>query len=105
MMLWTWVGDTAKEIGTAGHTQAAEAVRSMPQLAVDGDVARLNAGLPAALRAADDVSGRPWLRSYMEHWPLAARVGDRAEGESARAEAEEGLRATHGHETGCTPAA
>lgn len=105
MMLWTWVGETANELSASGHAEAAEAVQDMPQLAVEGEFARLKAGLPAALRAADDVAGRPWLRGYLEHWPLAARVGNRAEGESVRGAAEGRLRSAHASEVGCAPAA
>lgn len=104
-MLWTWVGDTANQLSVDGHAEAAEAVSSLPQLAAEGELARIRTGLPAALRAAREVAGRPWLRGYLEHWPLAARVGDRAEGEAARTEAEDRLRAAHMREGGCAPAA
>ncbi len=104
-MLWTWVAQTANELSTAGHTEVAEMVQAMPQLAAEGEATRLNAGVDAALGLAADPdtrAGRPWLANYLRHWPLAARVGDRAEGESARATAEEQLRGAHAGESEVT---
>ncbi|WP_046469126.1 hypothetical protein [Allosalinactinospora lopnorensis] len=105
MTLWTWVGETAKDLREAGHTEAADAVIGMPKLAVEGDVVRLRAGLPAALRAARDVTESRWLENFLEHWPLAARVGDRGEGATALPEAEARLSAAHVDGAECASAA
>ncbi|MFC7330052.1 hypothetical protein [Marinactinospora rubrisoli] len=95
MTLWAWVGETAERLRSDGHLVLADTVAGMPQLAAAGDVARLKAELPSALRAAREVTGAPWLASYLRYWPLAARVRHGREGAGALADAEALLRAAH----------
>ncbi|TQN32330.1 hypothetical protein FHX37_2281 [Haloactinospora alba] len=106
MTLWTWVDNAAQELRAHGNTALAEAVERMPQLAAAGDVSQINAELPVALRSARSLAGHEWVESYLEHWPLAARVGDRGEGTSVLEETQSRVRAAHAPERneGCPPA-
>ncbi|RCV52395.1 hypothetical protein [Marinitenerispora sediminis] len=110
MTLWAWVGETAERLRADGHPVLADTVAGMPRLAAEGDVARLKAELPSALRAARDVAGAAWLPAYLRHWPVWARVNHRMEGTAALADAEALLRAAHADGSGpaahgCCPAA
>ncbi|WP_067963868.1 hypothetical protein [Nocardiopsis trehalosi] len=95
MTVWTWLAGTARAIRDAGDPELADLVARLPVLAVDGDVARLAAALPALRRAARADDAPAWLPVFAEHWPVAARVGDRAEGTAALPDALALLRAAH----------
>ncbi|GAB3212538.1 hypothetical protein ACQEU5_15945 [Marinactinospora thermotolerans] len=103
MALWAWVGGTARELRAAGHTELAAAVERMPRLALEGNLTRLDAELPQALRVARAAEGVPRLEEYLRHWPLAARVGPLKHGAIALADAEAHRGALHAQGTGYCP--
>ncbi|MFW6641755.1 hypothetical protein ACOALZ_17135 [Nocardiopsis algeriensis] len=96
MPMWTWSGETARQLRSIGQEDLAEAVAELPELAEAGDTARVEAVARAAARiarrlateaedgrtAVPDVLGPPTL-AFLSHWPLAVRVGTLAEGRRA----------------------
>ncbi|GAB3453355.1 hypothetical protein GCM10027570_32460 [Streptomonospora sediminis] len=95
MALWRWLSETARELRADGRTELAEHLVRLAQMAADGHADAADAALPAAARAAAADSAPDWAAALVGHWPLAARVGDRAEGESALPATLLRLRASH----------
>ncbi|MFC4561213.1 hypothetical protein ACFO4E_05000 [Nocardiopsis mangrovi] len=106
MSVWTWLAETARDLREGGHAELADAVARLPQLAADGDAARIATLLPPARRAARDAGAPAWLPAFLDHWPVAARVGDRAEGTVALPDALAQLDNAHPESgrAGCPPA-
>jgi hypothetical protein len=114
MTMWTWAGETGRQLRAAGQDELAEAVTTLPVLSEAGDAVRVEALARSAMRTArrlvaeatksanaepvavpasvPGVFGPPTL-FFLAHWPLAVRVGALAEGrralEQARAAAED----------------
>lgn len=102
MPMWTWAGETARQLRAAGQMELAEAVAGLPVLCEAGDAVRVEALARSALRTARRLvseaggaeAGVPGLFGpptlfFLAHWPLAARVGALAEGGRALAQAAE----------------
>ncbi|OOC54976.1 MULTISPECIES: hypothetical protein [Nocardiopsis] len=99
MPMWTWAGETARQLRAAGQTELAEAVAGLPVLCEAGDAVRVEATARSALRTArrlvaeaggtgpgvPGLFGPPTL-FFLAHWPLAVRVGALAEGGRALAQ-------------------
>ncbi|KIH98165.1 hypothetical protein LP52_14635 [Streptomonospora alba] len=110
MALWRWLGETARELRADGQAELAESLVRLAQMAAEGQADAAAEAQPAAERAARGESAPSWAAPLVGHWPLAARVGDRAEGQAALPAALTRLRASHvggadGSAAGCTPAA
>lgn len=114
MTMWTWAGETGRQLRAVGQDELAEAVSTLPELSEAGDAVRVEALARSAMRTArrliaeaakadnavptavpasvPGVFGPPTL-FFLAHWPLAVRVGALAEGrralEQARAAAED----------------
>ncbi|GAA1462838.1 hypothetical protein GCM10009603_33170 [Nocardiopsis exhalans] len=112
--MWTWAGETGRQLRAAGQDELAEAVTALPELSEAGDAVKVEALARSAMRNArrlvaeaakgdnavalavpasvPGVFGPPTL-FFLAHWPLAVRVGALAEGrralEQARAAAED----------------
>ncbi|GAA1076693.1 hypothetical protein GCM10009642_11000 [Nocardiopsis metallicus] len=112
--MWTWAGETGRQLRAAGQDELAEAVTALPELSEAGDAVKVealarsamrtarrlvaeaakgdNAVAPAVPASVPGVFGPPTL-FFLAHWPLAVRVGALAEGrralEQARAAAED----------------
>ncbi|QBI55312.1 hypothetical protein [Streptomonospora litoralis] len=95
MALWRWLGETARELRADGQAELAEALVRLAQTAAEGRADAAADAAPAAARAAAAETAPSWAVGLVEHFPLAARVGDRAEGDSALPAALSRLRAAH----------
>ncbi|MFB9800986.1 hypothetical protein ACFFN5_10625, partial [Streptomonospora salina] len=95
MALWRWLGETARELRADGQGELAESLVRLAQMAAEGQADAADDARPAAERAARAASAPSWAAPLMGHWPLAARVGDRAEGRTALPGALARLRASH----------
>ncbi|WP_017545250.1 hypothetical protein [Nocardiopsis prasina] len=104
MTMWTWVGETGRQLRAAGQDELAEAVAELPVLSEAGDAVKVEALARSAMRTArrlvaeaaksdnpaptavpasvPGVFGPPTL-FFLAHWPLAVRVGALAEGRRA----------------------
>ncbi|GAA4946110.1 hypothetical protein GCM10023224_31840 [Streptomonospora halophila] len=108
MALWRWLGETARELRADGRAELAESLVRLAQMAAEGQADAAAEAVPAAERIAAGDTAPSWAAALVGHWPLAARVGDRAEGESVLPAALARLRASHassGGAAGCGPAA
>lgn len=99
MPMWTWVGETARQLRAAGQTELAEAVANLPVLSEAGEAVRVEAMARSALRTARRLVAEagaaeaavpgvfgPTTLFFLAHWPLAVRVGALAEGGRALAQ-------------------
>lgn len=104
MTMWTWVGETGRQLRAAGQDELAEAVTELPVLSEAGDAVKVEALARSAMRTArrlvaeaaksdnpaptavpasvPGVFGPPTL-FFLAHWPLAVRVGSLGEGRRA----------------------
>ncbi|MEU1877338.1 tetratricopeptide repeat protein [Streptosporangium sp. NPDC020072] len=85
--IWAWVGDTQRQLHEAGNTGLAMAIGDVPAQALEGRYAQLDVLAPAIAQQAQNL-GLPWLEFYARYWHLIGRVGDRAQGAVALADAE-----------------
>ncbi|WP_406317682.1 tetratricopeptide repeat protein [Streptosporangium sp. NBC_01639] len=85
--IWAWVGDTQRQLHEAGHTGLAMAIGDVPGQALEGRYAQLDVLAPAIAQQAENLE-LPWLEFYARYWHLIGRVGDRAQGAVAMADAE-----------------
>lgn len=106
MPMWTWAGETGRQLRAVGQEELADAVTALPRLSEAGDAVKVEALARSAMRTArrlvaeagnveaavPGVFGPPTL-FFLAHWPLAVRVGSLGEGkralEQARAAAED----------------
>ncbi|GLU48005.1 hypothetical protein Nans01_23560 [Nocardiopsis ansamitocini] len=89
-----------------GQTVLADALVRMPALAAEGDLDRIVAELPDALIGAEREGAPSWASHYLHYWAVAVRVGDRAEGAVALADAERLAHTVHAQGAGhCPPGA
>ncbi|MDT0304734.1 hypothetical protein [Streptomonospora wellingtoniae] len=108
MALWRWLGETARKLRADGQPELAESLVRLAQMAAEGQADAAAEAVPAAERIAGGEAAPSWAAALVGHWPLAARVGDRAEGDSVLPAALARLRASHaggGDAAGCGPAA
>ncbi|MEU4831196.1 tetratricopeptide repeat protein [Streptosporangium sp. NPDC023615] len=85
--IWAWVGDTQRQLHEAGNTGLAMAIGDVPAQALEGRYAQLDVLAPAIAQQAENLQ-LPWLEFYARYWHLIGRVGDRAQGAVALADAE-----------------
>ncbi|WP_329091934.1 MULTISPECIES: tetratricopeptide repeat protein [unclassified Streptosporangium] len=85
--IWAWVGDTQRQLHEAGNTGLAMAIGDVPAQALEGRYAQLDVLAPAIAQQAENLR-LPWLEFYARYWHLIGRVGDRAQGTVAIADAE-----------------
>lgn len=85
--IWAWVGDTQRQLHEAGNTGLAMAIGDVPAQALEGRYAQLDVLAPAIAQQAENLQ-LPWLEFYARYWHLIGRVGDRAQGTVAIADAE-----------------
>ncbi|MEU3020408.1 MULTISPECIES: hypothetical protein [unclassified Nocardiopsis] len=104
MTMWTWVGETGRQLRAAGQDELAEAVTTLPELSEAGDAVRVEALARSSMRTARRLVGEatksdnpaptavpasvpgvfgPPTLFFLAHWPLAVRVGSLAEGRRA----------------------
>src|SRR5690625_4346893 len=105
MALWGWLGETARELRAGGQSELAEGLVRLAQMAADGQADAAADAAPALARAVGAADAPDWAPALVEHLPLAARVGDRAEGEAALPAALARLGAVHTAENGGSGAA
>ncbi|MGV9537320.1 hypothetical protein ACWDR9_27215 [Streptosporangium sandarakinum] len=85
--IWSWVGDTQRQLHEDGNTGLAMAIGDVPAQALEGRYAQLDVLAPAIAQQAGTM-GQPWLEFYARYWHLVGRIGDRAQGAVALADAE-----------------
>ncbi|MFD8527366.1 tetratricopeptide repeat protein [Streptosporangium canum] len=85
--IWAWVGDTQRQLHEDGHTGLAMAIGDVPAQALEGRYSQLDVLAPAIAQQAENLE-LPWLEFYARYWHLIGRVGDRAQGAVAMADAE-----------------
>ncbi|MFI6451129.1 tetratricopeptide repeat protein [Streptosporangium amethystogenes] len=85
--IWAWVGDTQRQLHEAGNTGLAMAIGDVPAQALEGRYAQLDVLAPAIAQQAENLQ-MPWLEFYARYWHLIGRIGDRAQGAVAIADAE-----------------
>lgn len=85
--IWAWVADTQRQLHEAGNTGLAIALGDLPAQAFEGRYAQLDVMAPAVAEQAETLE-LPWLEFFARHWHLLSRVGDRAQGAVALADAE-----------------
>lgn len=85
--IWAWVGDTQRQLHEAGNTGLAMAIGDVPAQALEGRYSQLDVLAPAIAQQAENLE-LPWLEFYARYWHLIGRVGDRAQGAVAMADAE-----------------
>lgn len=85
--IWAWVGDTQRQLHEAGNTGLAMAIGDVPAQALEGRYSQLDVLAPAIAQQAASLE-LPWLEFYARYWHLIGRVGDRAQGAVAVADAE-----------------
>ncbi|WP_186356473.1 hypothetical protein [Streptomonospora sp. PA3] len=95
MALWRWLGKTARELRVDGQAELAEGLVRLAQMAADGQADAAAEAAPAVERTARSGSAPEWAAAFAGHWPVAARAGDQAEGESVLPAALARLRACH----------
>jgi tetratricopeptide (TPR) repeat protein len=85
--IWAWVGDTQRQLHEAGNTGLAMAIGDVPAQALEGRYSQLDVLAPAIAQQAENLE-LPWLEFYARYWHLIGRIGDRAQGAVAIADAE-----------------
>ncbi|MEV8633195.1 tetratricopeptide repeat protein [Streptosporangium sp. NPDC051023] len=85
--IWAWVGDTQRQLHEAGNTGLAMAIGDVPAQALEGRYSQLDVLAPAIAQQAQNLE-LPWLEFYARYWHLIGRIGDRAQGAVAIADAE-----------------
>nr|BFE87872.1 hypothetical protein GCM10020093_104730 [Planobispora longispora] len=77
--IWSWVGETQRQLHEAGNTGLAMAIGDVPAQALEGRYAQLDVLAPAIAQQAENL-GLPWLEFYARYWHLIGRIGNRAQG-------------------------
>ncbi|MBB2912205.1 tetratricopeptide (TPR) repeat protein [Streptosporangium becharense] len=85
--IWAWVGDTQRQLHEAGNTGLAMAIGDVPAQALEGRYPQLDVIAPAIAQQAEGLQ-LPWLEFYARYWHLIGRIGNRAQGAVAIADAE-----------------
>ncbi|MET9065338.1 tetratricopeptide repeat protein [Streptosporangium sandarakinum] len=102
--IWSWVGDTQRQLHEDGNTGLAMAIGDVPAQALEGRYAQLDVLAPAIAQQAGTM-GQPWLEFYARYWHLVGRIGDRAQGAVALADAEALVEFTRREDVRDCPAA
>ncbi len=85
--IWSWVGDTQRQLHESGNVGLAVALGDLPAQALEGRYPQLDVMAPAVAQQAAEL-GQPWLEFFARYWHLMGRIGDRAQGEVALGDAE-----------------
>ncbi len=102
MDLMAWAYTLQKDLLDAGQGRIASFIDRIPDLVHDNKTAQVEALMPEALAAARALKN-PWLEIYFRHWEMRNRIGNRAEGESALADAVALLEFAHREENRACP--
>ncbi|MQA93734.1 MAG: hypothetical protein GEV11_03525 [Streptosporangiales bacterium] len=86
MEIWEWAAATREDLVAKGRDGLAAALGAIPEQAMAGNVAQIDALAPGVLAEAAD-AGVPGIEAYVRHWRLYARVNARKEGAAALEEA------------------
>jgi tetratricopeptide (TPR) repeat protein len=72
--IWTWVGDTMRELDENGQGRLALLMERLPSAVIDGDTAEVEAIVPEALALARALE-LPWVEIYLRHWHMQSIRG------------------------------
>lgn len=98
MNIWNWVEKLQNDLAEAGQVHSAELIDRLSSEVVDMKPEQADALLPEA-KALCKTLENPWLEVFVGHWEMRNRIGNKAEGEKALADAVALFEFAHRKET------
>lgn len=98
MNIWDWVEKLQNDLADAGQAHSAELIDRLTSEIVDMRPDQADALLPEA-KALCKTLENPWLEVFVGHWEMRNRIGNKAEGEKALADAVALFEFAHRKET------
>lgn len=98
MNIWDWVEKLQNDLADAGQVHSAELIDRLTSEIVDMKPEQADALLPEA-KALCKTLENPWLEVFVGHWEMRNRIGNKAEGEKALADAVALFEFAHRKET------
>lgn len=98
MNIWDWVDKLQDDLADAGQAHSAELIYRLTSEIVDMRPEQADALLPEA-KALCKTLENPWLEVFVGHWEMRNRIGNKAEGEKALADAVALFEFAHRKET------